>query len=400
MGDKPLDSLPLLKRVSRAFYLSIRVLPAQVRHPVGIAYLLARVADTISDTDALPAERRLESLIAFRNLIAHMGNSRACPSPLCRGNPCGCPPPPNLIAPMDNSRACPSPSRRGNPCGCPPPIQTILDAAGQGATPAERDLLQAARAILDLLNRLPTADRRLVSEIATRLTEGMEFDLTYFAASEPPSHNVKSLQTAADLDRYAYLVAGCVGEFWTRIIIAHTPALASWDVDRMTALGVRFGKALQLTNILRDAPRDLAVGRCYIPSEWLDELGIASNDLLNPDNGASARPALVRGIELALDHFADAERYLLTIPRRCVRLRLAAAWPLILGLATLERVAQNPRWLDPAARASVPRPYVYRMIALSLVTSPSNAALSAWIRALTRRVRAATQVPSPLTGEG
>ena len=361
MGDEPLDLPPLLKRVSRAFYLSIRVLPAPIRRPVGIAYLLARVADTIADTDALPAERRLDSLIAYRN----------------------------LIAPMVNPRDCPAPSRRGNPCGCPPPPQTILDAAGQGATPAERDLLNAIPAILDRLNRLPPNDRRLASEIATRLTKGMEFDLTYFAESKPPSHNIKSLQTAADLDRYTYLAAGCVGEFWTRITIAHTPALSGWDIDRMTALGVRFGKALQLTNILRDAPRDLAAGRCYLPSEWLDELGITPNDLLNPNNAAIARPALIRGIALALDRFADAERYLLAIPRRRVRLRLAAAWPLILGLATLERVAQNPHWLDPAARASVTRPYVYRMIALSLIAAPSNAALSRWIRTLTRRVRAA-----------
>ena len=340
-----LELLPLLKRVSRAFYLSIRVLPSPIRRPVGLAYLLARVADTIADTAALPAERRLDSLIAIRQMIAA---ESADATALC----------------------------------------AIRAAIGQGATVAERDLLEAAPAALALLRSLAADDRRLVSGIVARLSEGMEFDLTYFAPSAP-SPAVKPLRTAADLDRYTYLVAGCVGEFWTRVAVAHTPALSKWDVDDMAALGVRFGKALQLTNVLRDAPRDLAAGRCYIPAEWLDELGLSPDDLLNPEVSAAARPTLVRGIELALDHFSHAERYLLAIPRRCVRLRLAAAWPLILGLATLERVAQSPRWLDVEARAAVSRPYVYRMIAVSLVVGASNAALSRWIRALTRRVRAA-----------
>ena len=40
----------LLKGVSRSFYLTLRVLPANLRQPVGLAYLLARAADTIADT--------------------------------------------------------------------------------------------------------------------------------------------------------------------------------------------------------------------------------------------------------------------------------------------------------------------------------------------------------------
>jgi len=76
------------------------------------------------------------------------------------------------------------------------------------------------------------------------------------------------------LDRYIYLVAGCVGEFWTRITVAHTPALRGWDVAEMSACGVRFGKALQLTNVLRDCPRDLRIGRCYFPRDLLAQAGL------------------------------------------------------------------------------------------------------------------------------
>ena len=44
----------LLKSVSRAFYLSLRVLPADLREPIGLAYLLARAADAIADTPLIP----------------------------------------------------------------------------------------------------------------------------------------------------------------------------------------------------------------------------------------------------------------------------------------------------------------------------------------------------------
>ena len=55
----------LLKGVSRSFYLTLRVLPGNLRTPIGLAYLLARAADTISDTRLLPPDERLSHLLGF-----------------------------------------------------------------------------------------------------------------------------------------------------------------------------------------------------------------------------------------------------------------------------------------------------------------------------------------------
>ena len=55
----------VLKRVSRSFYLSLRVLPKKMRKPVGLAYLLARVADTIADHHR-PTQQRQEKLDDLR----------------------------------------------------------------------------------------------------------------------------------------------------------------------------------------------------------------------------------------------------------------------------------------------------------------------------------------------
>ena len=57
---------PLLKGVSRSFYLTLRVLPVGMRDPIGLAYLLARAADTIADTSLISPEQRLALLLSLR----------------------------------------------------------------------------------------------------------------------------------------------------------------------------------------------------------------------------------------------------------------------------------------------------------------------------------------------
>src|ERR1700709_1241766 len=60
---------PLLKGVSRSFYLTLRVLPTGMRDPIGLAYLLARAADTIADTSLVPPAERLALLLSLRGAV-------------------------------------------------------------------------------------------------------------------------------------------------------------------------------------------------------------------------------------------------------------------------------------------------------------------------------------------
>src|SRR5256886_16708799 len=52
----------VLRSVSRSFYLSLRILPAGLREPLSLAYLLARATDTIADTPEPPVALRTEAL--------------------------------------------------------------------------------------------------------------------------------------------------------------------------------------------------------------------------------------------------------------------------------------------------------------------------------------------------
>src|SRR6202165_3920223 len=60
---------PVLRSVSRSFYISIRLLPRKLREPVGLAYLLARATDTVADTSEIPVPTRIETLRELEDVI-------------------------------------------------------------------------------------------------------------------------------------------------------------------------------------------------------------------------------------------------------------------------------------------------------------------------------------------
>ena len=125
-----------------------------------------------------------------------------------------------------------------------------------------------------------------------------------------------ALQTNAELDDYTYRVAGCVGEFWTKICRAHLFPEARLDDAQLLANGIRFGKGLQLVNILRDLPADLRKGRCYLPAEKLDEAGLQPAGLLSPANEAKFLPLYHRYLDAAESHLAAGWAYTNSLPRR------------------------------------------------------------------------------------
>src|SRR5579862_2443033 len=213
----------LLKNVSRSFYLTLRVLPRGLREPVGLAYLLARAADTVADTQLIAPAQRLNLLLTLRTRVngAEGGEDAAA--------------------------------------------RIASELSSHQANPHERVLLQSLAQALELLDDCDAGDKREIQNVVTTLTEGMEFDLHTFP--NETSGKLSALKTREELEQYTYMVAGCVGEFWTKMTIAHEPALRAWNLDEMSACGIRFGKALQYTNVLRDVPRDLRIGRCYFPQE-------------------------------------------------------------------------------------------------------------------------------------
>lgn len=291
---------------------------------MGLAYLFARAADTIADTGLIGREQRLQYLNMFRAQFAG-----------------------------DEVQ--------------PQAVQAIQSALLPHQTDsAERVLLQRLPECLALFRQFDQGDRERIRWLMEVLPNGMEMDLTRFPGSS--ANELTALERPDELDRYTYFVAGCVGEFWTRMVCAHRPAMAHWDVDQMSTIGVRFGKGLQLTNIVKDLARDLHNGRCYVPTQWLDEVDLKPVDLLKPESLPTLRPILLRMIRQAVEHLDQGWIYTMALPRLEIRQRLACMWPILLAGETLKRVAMAPDLLNPTVNVKAPRSVVYRVMALTTFT--------------------------------
>jgi farnesyl-diphosphate farnesyltransferase len=245
---------------------------------------------------------------------------------------------------------------------------------------AERELLERLPEVLAAYRGLPAEDRSMAMTALMTLTQAMLESLARFPAETEA--RLVALDARADLERYTYMNAGCVGEFGTDMAVLHRPRCRRWNVPLMRARGVRFGQGLQLVNVLRDLPRDLRLGRSYLPRADLDGLGLVPEDLLDPGALPRLRPLLGELSGRALADLREALAYTLAVPRREARLRLACAWPLLIGLATLARIGRAPDLLDPATTVKVPRPELRRILMLSSAAIASNAGLRAYARRL------------------
>jgi farnesyl-diphosphate farnesyltransferase len=235
---------------------------------------------------------------------------------------------------------------------------------------------------LALLKELQTGDRQLVQRVLEIITSGQELDLERFghAAKE----KIVSLRTGDELDDYTYRVAGCVGEFWTRMCLAHLSPKPRVSLEELIGKGVRFGKGLQLVNILRDVPADLRMGRCYLPEEQLRRVGLRPDELLEAANEHRLKPAYDELLVKAEDHLKVAWNYVLDLPWRWVRVRLACALPVLIGVKTIHKLREG-NVLNPDTRIKVSRGEVKRILRESVLFYPVE---SVWRKLPARVVRA------------
>ena len=117
--------------------------------------------------------------------------------------------------------------------------------------------------------------------------------------------------------------------------LAHLMTLSPEKEKIFLEKGIRFGKALQMINILRDIPEDLRFGRCYIPSEALAEHGLVPEDLLEDSNLDSFRPLYDAYLDLTNDHLEAATDYIRMLPDKQFRLKASCMLPVLIGQRTV-----------------------------------------------------------------
>ena len=324
----------LLKQVSRLFYTTLAIVPTNVRDQVGLAYLFARAADTIADTELIDRPYRLGLLHHLREQFVNESVNWT-------------------------------------------QIHALQQAVGPlQHTSAERILLERLDQCFLLFLDCSRDDQRRIRRVMTTLTQGMEMDLSLFPGASVA--DLTALKTFDDLDRYTYHVAGCVGEFWTDLMCAHRKTLAHWNIQQMSEVGVRFGKGLQLTNIVKDVAHDLQKGRCYIPEMMLTEAKLKPQDLLDQNNLPHFKSVLSKLVRVAVEHLDQGWLYTMAIPRREARLRLACMWPILSAGESLKLVMNSSDLLNPAVKVKISRKKVYQIMAMTTGTGACGYAGTAY----------------------
>lgn len=332
----------LLRDVSRSFYLTLRFLPKEIRLPVSLAYLLARATDTIADSFSVARTERLyvlnklqEAFLTGRTLTGRRVETTSGPKP--------------FGSPLDDFK-----------------LEALTAICDAQVSDAERRLLQNFDVCLCLLGELSDEDQARIRALLATIVTGQIFDIERFASEA--KGDVTALTKDAELDHYTYMVAGCVGEFWTKMCIGHLEQVHNWDNERMCQFGIRFGKGLQLINVLRDIAWDLRRGRCYLPV-------VEPGSLLESAAFSTLKPVYERWLNTCLDHLDAGWQYTMAIPASLWRLRLACIWPIWIGLKTIARLRTgNP--LDPAQRIKISRGEVYGVMARSFLMVRNDAALN------------------------
>lgn len=310
----------LLRMVSRSFYLSIRALPGQIRSQVSLAYVLARATDTVADAHSAPADLRYAVLLQMRDKIAAAAAGDA-------------------VRPAE-------------------PVNLSYHL-----TEIDQALLESFPDALAILRHFRLADRQRIGDVLAAITSGQEMDLSRFGKATV--EHIAALDTEEELDAYTYRVAGCVGEFWTKMCRAHLFPKTKVNDASLLENGVRLGKGLQLVNILRDLPGDLRQGRCYMPREQLAEIGLCPESLLDPGRMEAFRPLYDYYLLQAEVYLAAGRVYVDGLPRSQIRVRFSCILPMLIGLETLVRL-HSDNVLDNRHRIKVRRSEVRRLVFVSL----------------------------------
>jgi phytoene synthase len=173
---------------------------------------------------------------------------------------------------------------------------------------------------------------RLEKEDFLALIDGMQMDLEGLVAPD--------LET---LYLYCDRVAVAVGRLSIRIFGMPTAIGAE--------LAHHLGRALQLTNVLRDVDEDAEMGRLYLPREYLDEAGITTRDPRAAILAPGVDQVCLRLCETAEAHFREARRILRPRPPG----RLAA--PRLMGAvyADLLHRLRERGWTPPRRRVRSPK---------------------------------------------
>jgi len=224
--------------------------------------------------------------------------------------------------------------------------RAVDDIADEVTTPdADRSSkLQSWRDSIASLFRTEPSGRVDFLEEAVRRFDLREADfLSVIEGMEMDASGAMIAPDLAKLDHYCDCVASAVGRLSIKVFgMEESPGFA---------LAHHLGRALQLTNILRDLDEDAEMGRLYLPSEFLERASVPATDPAVTIIHPAIEPVCWGLAELAERHYDEANKIFRSRPRGDLRP------PRLMGAvysAMLDRM-QKRGWSPPRQRASIPK---------------------------------------------
>jgi len=293
---KSLSKLPddafqteLLKGVSRTFALTIPQLPHSLYGPVANAYLLCRIVDTIEDEVSLTPEQKNYFCSEFIDVVRAGINSEPFAAEL---------------APLLSDKT----------------------------LPAEHTLIHVLPRVIEITHSFEPEQIDALADCVATMAEGMSM-----FQSQNLHHG---LATLADLDKYCYYVAGCVGEMLAKLFCHYSPAIAEHR-EELLRLSVSFGQGLQMTNILKDIWDDAERGVCWLPQDIFREAGFDLKKQAPDANDPNYEVGLTHLIGIAHGHLHNALRYTQLLPAHETGLRNFCLWALGMAVLTLKKIKHH-----------------------------------------------------------
>ncbi|GAB6141948.1 phytoene/squalene synthase family protein [Methylosoma difficile] len=324
----------LLEGVSRTFALTIPQLPQSLYGAVANAYLLCRIVDTIEDEVSLSARQKQHYCAEFIEVVRTGENAELFALEL---------------APLLSE-------------------QTI---------PAEHTLIHVLPRVIQITHTFEAAQIEALAGCVKTMAEGMPV----FQAQ-----NLREgLETMADMDKYCYYVAGCVGEMLAKLFCHYSPAIAAHR-EELLKLSVSFGQGLQMTNILKDIWDDAGRGVCWLPQDIFTETGYDLKILSPETNDERFRAGLSHLIGIAREHLHNALRYTQLIPAHEKGIRNFCLWALGMAVLTLKKIKQNLAFTR-SEQVKISRNSVKATIMTTHVMGSNNALLSLAFNVTSRELK-------------
>lgn len=313
----------LLRLASRTFAIGIEQLPGVLCDAGTVAYLLLRVSDYFEDNEDMTAEKKIELLNLWVDVLR--GNAK----------------PESLMSRI------------------------------QGADTSNPDAVVAQHAedILIRLASLPSKARDIITHHVIRTTQGM----ARWVRRGPNVDDEK------DLDDYMFEVAGRVGYLLTHLFAWYSLSIRI-KIKELLPLAREFGLALQTVNVIRGLRKDYERGWVYVPKKFLEAVNLSAHELFQPENRAEAIKVLDMLADKAERHLHAALTCIKTLPPWQHRIRLACIFPLMFAIRTLAISRRNTDVFSHEAK--ITREEVKRIVRDATLWGWSNAWLDRYSKKL------------------